>query len=522
MINFTRLAVFSLLLTNWVMSAAEIPLDSFTGTCMAMARRFPMSEESIILNAPAGQVSNWIADGYSYMLTWDGVGIEEMTQSPMQLVETDDNEVYLLNIIPSCGVPGWVRGHREGEVITIPLPQRVQEIEFDDFTYVYQVDMLRYIEGEELSPWAFEVDESVDSVCLTRTTTGWRLELPDDGSKVLGLTCANEEVQSWMGYADIMAELQPIPWNVAEVPQSPQESYAMVSENEGHLVKAAFEGGKCFLQGISPLFADSWIMGEISDGSDSVVFKSDQFLGLRNDFAVEMGLFQGAEYGLVVDEWGSEYMNYIPKAEAVFSLDSSNGSLTMSEQAVLINTSANETKCLAIYWEPSLYPQPDNAVMQPVMPMLLELSDYNTGLGYSTVVFTLSNLNAEGYVIPQQDLYYTLKIDGEYIMVEGNPHFAFGFSDYEIVQKYGSERKVRIYSPTAKTLQVELVYAPEGQEELHSPVLVVNLDASAVTSTDVCQRRVQWYDMTGCTVTSPRKGDMLIKVSNGNAKKVIY
>lgn len=484
-----------------------------------VAKKFPMAEGELITTAPEGTVTNWVVNGYSYVMSWSGVSMEENINCISQMVETEDGEIYILGILSSSQSPGWVKGTRDGDVITIPVPQRIEEILFGDVVYVYQIDVLNYIDGEPLDNFAFEVDESVNSITMTKTESGWHLDLPDNGSTILGLTCANEGEQLWSGYASIISNWSPIPWIETNAPSAPASQYAMVYDGEGRLVNVAFDANECYIQGIAGPFPKSWIKGEVTD-ENSIIFPSNQFLGISTGSGMEMGLFQGGIYGLVEDD-GYEYMNYIPQPTAVFDYDSESKTLSMKEQAVLINTSDTVTRCLNIYWEPSLYPQPIDIETIPQKPVAVEVSAYESGWGYGSITFSMTNLNEEGYVIPTEDLYFSVRFDGKPIEVNGKAMIPFGYFDYELIRKYGSEYNVRFYDENAKEAEVELICIKADGEEFHSPVLVMNLDPSAVETIGIENRGIQYFDLTGRRIMHPEAGSMVIKVVDGHSFKVI-
>lgn len=485
-----------------------------------IAKKFPMAEGEIITTAPEGTVTNWVINGYSYVMSWSGISMEENTNCISQMVETSENEVYISGILPCTTLPGWVKGTREGDVISIPVPQRVEEIQFGDVVYVYQIDVLNYIEGEPLDYFAFEVDENVNSITMTKTETGWHMDLPDNGSTILGLTCPNEGEQLWVGYANIIANWSPIPWIETNAPSAEASQFAIVYSGEGHLVNVAFDDNDCYIQGISPRFPKSWIKGEVTDGK-SIVFASNQFLGISSGYDMEMGLFQGGIFGLTTNEWGDEYMDYIPQPNAIFDYDSESKTMSMKEQAVLINTSDTVTRCLNIYWEPTFYPQPIDIDVIPQKPVATAVSSYEQGLGYGSISFTMTNLDEEGYVISPDNLYFTVRFDGVPVEINGETLIPYGYFDYDLIRKYGTEYTVMFYDKNAKQAEVELINVKPDGEEVHSPVLVMNLDPSAVETIGIENRSIQYYDLTGRRIMKPASGNMIIKVEEGRSSKVI-
>ena len=229
----------------------------------------------MITERPSGVSSIWCVDAVCYELNWNGIGIEEYENSPSEFIETGDGEIYISNLGVNALAPGWAKGTIENDQITIPLPQIVEEMNYMDVTYVYELVCLRYIDGMPLDFDAFEVAEDITSITMSKTETGWHLDLPDNGSIILGLYSPTEDL--WVGYANIIANWRPAPWELVTMPEGLTTiDYGMVADSQGYVVKGVSFDNELYLQGISSMFPESLIKGKIE--GDKAVFESNQLL----------------------------------------------------------------------------------------------------------------------------------------------------------------------------------------------------------------------------------------------------
>ncbi len=113
----------------------------------------------------------------SYAMSWSGVTTEEYWEKTSEFIEDGNGNIYISNILSTANCPGWVKGTIDGDKITIPVPQTVQMIPYGEETFCYQIDVMKYIDGAELDNYAFEVDESVSAVTMTKQEDGsWHLD----------------------------------------------------------------------------------------------------------------------------------------------------------------------------------------------------------------------------------------------------------------------------------------------------------------------------------------------------------
>lgn len=475
----------------------------------------------MITEKPSGESTLWCVDAVCYELNWNGIGIEEYENSPSEFIEPGNGEIYISNLGVNALASGWAKGTIENDLITIPLPQIVEEMDFLDVTYVYELVCLRYIDGMPLDFDAFEIAEDITSITMSKTETGWHLDLPDNGSIILGLYSPTEEI--WVGYANIIANWSPAPWDLVKLPEGVTTlDYGMISDSQGYIVKGTTDKNDIYLQGISPTFPESVIKGKI-DG-DKAIFESNQLLGINDDSFV---FFQGGAYGEVYDEYfGEYYYNYYPIENLIFDYDKETGALIVSEEkAILINTLLDGTRCLQIFWMPELLQQPANIDIELKKPKFVSIEEIDYwGEGYFT--FSLDNFNDEGYVINPHNLYFLVTIDGIPVQFENNLGFEntenlipFNYNDYYLVTKNGNKRTM-IYYEGQKKATVTLIYITPDGEKIESETLEILLDDTGIEHLSK-ESIAKYYDLFGRRINNPDKG-IYIEVKDGKSRKVLF
>lgn len=472
----------------------------------------------MITERPSGVPSIWCVDAVCYELNWNGIGIEEYENSPSEFIETGDGEIYISNLGVNALAPGWAKGTIENDQITIPLPQIVEEMNYMDITYVYELVCLRYIDGMPLDFDAFEVAEDITSITMSKTDTGWHLDLPDNGSIILGLYSPTEDL--WVGYANIIANWRPAPWELVTIPEGLTPiDYGMVADSQGFVVKGGILDNEIYLQGISSMFPESVIKGKIE--GDKAVFESNQLLGIWDSSFI---FFQGGEYGEVYDEYfGDYYYDYYPVENLTFDYNKETGSLTVNEaKAILINTELDATRLLQLFWMPQLLPQPSDIDITLKTPEFVSVDEIDYwGDGYFT--FSLDNFNDQGYVINPNNLYFFVTIDDIPFSLNGDEDsdnlIPFNYNDYYRVTKNGDKRTMLYYEGQSKAT-VTLVYIGPDGNRIESDTLTILLDTNGVENIQK-ESPAKYYDLMGRKINHPGKG-IFIEVKDGKSRKVVF
>lgn len=478
----------------------------------------------MITERPSGESSIWCVDAVCYELNWNGIGIEEYENKPSEFIETGNGEIYISNLGVNALAPGWAKGTIENDLITIPLPQIVEEMDYFDVTYVYELVCLRYIEGMPLDFDAFEVAEDITSITMSKTETGWHLDLPENGSIILGLYSPTEEI--WIGYANIIANWSPAPWELTQMPEEVTTiDYGMRADSQGYLLKGATFNDEIYLQGISSIFPESVIKGKIE--GDKAIFESNQLLGI---FDSNFVFFQGGEYGEVYDEYFNDYYyDYYPVENLMFDYNAESGSLIVKEEkAILINTELEGQRSLQIFWMPQLHQQPAVIDITLQKPELISIGEIDYwGEGYFS--FILENFNNEGYVINPNNLYFKVTIDNVPVAIEGDFGIEnseilipFNYNDYYIVTRNGNQRSI-LYLDGQKNATATLVYVGPDGERIESDTLNINLDTTGIENInkDTQNTTAKYYNLLGRGVNNPDKG-IFIEVKNGKSRKVLF
>ena len=238
-------------------------------------RRAPKSADDfpIISEQPAGELKTYLRAGNNYYVS-SGSAYRGTQSGSIDIVFAAENKVYFKNIISSRSDASWVVGtlSNDGTTITVELGQNL--------AYSASYDAGIQLAWATLSSSSVVADANVTTAVFT--IAGDVISLQNSSSSSF-LTAFWSDDASWTGTGDYESVYTPYEANVELVTlpdglipvERPIEAafYASLSdyqadnkEDVSTTVKVAVDGTSYYIQGLSHLFPESWMKGELVNG----------------------------------------------------------------------------------------------------------------------------------------------------------------------------------------------------------------------------------------------------------------
>ena len=240
------------------------------------------AKRAAIIEPEAGEHAYYRRSGMAYYYSSDYIYQTSQT-GHVEIVETSDGTIYVKDIISHLEAGTWVKGTKSGNTITIPTDQEVAYYAEADVTFT-----LNWVDSQN-SGGNLSFTKSDEST-ITFTIDGDVISLVGSSSSHFIGVCYEYEGGNyfdgegdwdtmWMlheGYVPASTDLVTPPADMTS-----ETWYSAMTTLYGDLyngkVKIGFSGNEIYIQGISSIFPDSWIMGTI-DGN-TVTFESMQYQG---------------------------------------------------------------------------------------------------------------------------------------------------------------------------------------------------------------------------------------------------
>lgn len=482
-------------------------------------------------------------------------------------VNIDGDDYYFFNILAFGVTDTYVKGHRDGDVVTLPMNQYVTYDPSHDFGYVLGALKLILVEsdGDEV-PW-YEYDPSITSMEYTVAADGsLALNLPGEAD-YLGLGMPEyvlgyyySDTLEWAGYLEYKQLYVPFSDDSVRIPDGVDVTvYSFLeTEIEGHKIDVAFDGDTLYLRGLSTYFPQATVRARIE--GDKAYIKQDEFLGIYDDtYALVTKLMYPNPDA---DPNNSNIPAYLlAPADIEYCLEIAPDRKTIRAAAnddyLLCFNAAYDKLYYLDYFEDIRILYQDNYAGTPRNPLYLRWTNqWIEYIGFTDVRFYPSNISTDETLLDNSCLFYTIYVDGSPYMFEehqgldlcGDPilmyygiteptiYLPFGYNNlYDIyVYDYGLY-DIGLYLEDIETVGVQMTYFYEGVTTVSDIVIYdiatgettiqtpetpgdpddsgidnILTDEYANPSSDV------YYDLNGRPVANPGHG---IFIRNG--KKVV-
>lgn len=425
------------------------------------------------------------------------------------VVYGDNGEVYFFNLIPNGGTDTYVKGQKEGDKVTLTLPQTLMV--HPSGAYAVNLDILKY--GKQ----TYSPTDDKNSVTFTVAEDG-TMTMDDLGSDyTLGYIYTDDN--SFAGYSAFELTIAPFNETVAEIPADAEvEQWGLVTGQSGFLVDVAIDGDDIYFGGMfAEALPDAVIKGTIvtENGKSQVKVDNRQFLGL--DYDSPCYLYFMTE-GIDTEEEYEEPEFMADDYVFVFDYDVAEKMLTPVDEEIMwvaglsdeYYYGIDEIRRIRLHYQ-------DSFAGTPSAPYGLYY--LTTDFGKNGFIFYIPAVSTTVTVLDPDYLYYRLYVNGElftfsadlYELDEDMDLIPYDFGNDNIENYGGATRWVWLFEGGIETLGVQSVYKYEGTvtESTITTLTVGSGVANAVADKEVASE--SYFDLSGRQVSAPAEGFYIVK-----------
>ena len=482
-----------------------------------------------VITSVEGRRQDMTLIGSGFYVGWDLMEYVDQ-EVATHVVYGDNDEVYIFNIMPNMPTESYVKGVKEGDKITVSLPQTV--IWDDDYEDGANVNICNFFEFEEDGELYFDyIPEESATLEFTVAEDGSMEAEGLSFEHMLGLTyCADD---MWCGYGVWDLSLVPFTGSTVTVPSDIEVSkdfwnYTCEYLGYGWPVSFAQGGEEVYFQGLSEVMPEAWVKAtvEYRETEAHVYIDQNQFVGINLGAYV----YTKCAQILVDEEYGYEYYELMPddyRFELIWDYEEETMTVKDPTVSLLFNRSNVEIDYADELYEFVLRIN-DGYEGTPANPYGLNYYDYLQDFGFSVFEFYLPALSEDGGLLNASDLSYVVYVDGEewtfdadeYMMEESLTEIPWDFDNEETILKWFGTCKhaVYLFVEGVSTLGVQSIYRYDG-EETRSEIVTIDVedldDPSAVASIGEGKKvaDVKYYDLSGRQVASPSAGIFVKRVT---------
>ena len=340
-----------------------------------------MSSAQTLVTPPSEGEPWYIAGGAFYAYTNDGfTDITGYLPQTMQ-VAIDGSDIYIQGLASAYMSKGWVKGTINGDKVTIPTGQFVGSDE----------DGNEYLNGQDVN--ATSANDPAIDIVFTYDATAGKLSL-DSQIAILESSKANSIASTyayWEGL--ILTKDEPTAPTVVTLPEGVTPlDYSLTGHDDywgasiSRPAKVALDQDTIYVNGISEILPEAWIMGIIKDGI--ATFAANQYLG---------AYYSGYSYT-------PENLYFSPNEDITMQYDATTGALTCAKYTTVDNNGVYDEVSNAV-WTKII----DKAAT-PAKPAIEELevvSKYNA----VSVMVKIPLVDTEGNAIAGSKLTYSFIVE---------------------------------------------------------------------------------------------------------------
>lgn len=486
-------------------------------------------EENGIITDVEGVRHTYYTAGHCYSLVQGVVMMQGMADGVLtEIVEGKGNEIYILNPFSKLVTDSYMKGERTGDIVTFKLPQAL----YTEAGEVYYANYMHKAPKENGNMWYEPVDEA-DNVITYKIQDGkWMMQGTAEGEYILGLASKDGK---WSYFGDYGISYQLFEQEPETAPQDvPNVQWAMTYNNTGKFVDVKNDNGTIWIQGIANALPTGWVKGHVKDGK--VEFRNFQYLGYSENLGVTT-FFAGA---IPVYEWNeslqrNEVVDYQIPETILMDYDAASNTIS-TKDVVMLSASLDQLYAIEMYEEPMFRLQPADISLIPVKPEITFFMPFDPAMGFGGIIETISNLNADGYLLDADNMYYRYLLDNEPHVftpedIEGLEEdmelVPFNFNDMlGMILATGTEHQWIFMFEGFDNIGVQSVYVDsKSGEEYVSEIATMAVSGISGTTSDKTVS-TEWYDLQGNRVSRPSKGIYIQKTitadGNTNARKIMF
>lgn len=474
--------------------------------------------------------------GMAYGYNWlTGLISEPLDGSVHDITIEENGDVYMQYPISFFfqGQNNYIKGHLDGNVITIQLPQliNIEELHDDDgnvtetyYDYALKLEF-RHSEEDGDTGWYYACEDQIyqfrlnDDGTLTSLTPDYMIGQcnwmeSDTNPGIFGW--------SWQGNGDFVDKELILEDKELEVPSEAEfESWTLVDGFNARTLPVAFLNDKVY---IKEIFTDQGAQGAIvgSMNGDKITFDSDQYLGISL-MNMHTAYFMGGHIEKVEVE-GLEYDNFVNDGSLVLDYDRDRKVMNTESGAFSI-TSSDKKMWYTMTNHPYISVPNPNAVVTRLYPPRIDTfypaeDDYE-----AEMLFAVSAVDPDKNILDPERYFFELIMDDEV--------FTFCSDEYELPEgmtemtevpvnytsdnaydfyAYGTNHGIVIYPQGYENLGIRTLY--KGDSTVYSDITWAPGYESGVKdwAEDSKETEVRYYTIDGIPAVTHEHG-LFIRVA---------
>lgn len=480
----------------------------------------PISEEPI-LDTPKGKISNWSRQCGGYLVLDDIVFATRDNGGAVQIVEGDDNTVYLSHPTSTVLIPGWLKGTKdENGKITIPGGQAVySEVTEEGVTESVYVVAMQYVETED-GGYHYPTADGEYSFVLS---DGQYVSANPDIA--LGLCYWENGEMIWSGYGDDYIVLSEVKTPANSVPDNLDFSAWVLRPSElwGWSVDVAIDGDDIYIKGLAENMPDHTAVGKIK--GDMVTFPEGQLLGF-NDLQHWAFLYGGYE-DEVWDDYDEEYVYIqLPEGDLTMQYDSANKHFRAENSVLLscVDCTDNYSNAATFYYaeNPTITFETRDPYAKPLNPDGLFVEPYDDYFENGAIYFSIPIFDVDGCLLDVSNLYYYVYFDDELYTFYPDEYPLFkepvtlmpcNYNDYGWIVSSGPFKAVYYFMDGVSSFGIQSVYYQKMEDgstlELKSDIVKCDIITDGIEKVETANDGISssvYFDISGRVVNNPSKG----------------
>lgn len=431
-----------------------------------------------------------------------------------EVVFADDGDVYFKNYISvlASTLEVWIRGHADGQTVTIDLPQVV-------YAQPEQDGQITYYQGYALDDLYNTAEPALPEVSQNQSITFNRDgdKLTQTDNRILGVCLESEGQLGFTGYGDGECVYTPFTLVPQTLPEGLEtEPWTLTTDNGSWPVRVAFDGDTVYVVGAIQDIPEAAVIGTIN--GKKITFERNQFMGVYADtYYIYFMPIKGQS---LIDKL---VLNYDAEAK---KMDGSRA------DGFAVNASTDTFFALAAYKDIHLfYQEPIVGAVMPQSPQNVTFTVLPESLwayiGVSELRFDLSALSADGRLVDSANVYYSVYTDDDQLYTfdpDNAPKLGkeetmipLDYNDTYTFFVDGAMHNIYFDFDTVGRIGVQSIYRADG-EEMRSPI-IYNDGTEKVESIVADSQAAVYYNLTGRRV-EPTHG-IYIRFKDGKATKII-
>lgn len=507
--------------------AKRFPAAKASVVAPATARhnQAPKRDAEIISEQPAGKLMLMKRSGIDVIPFYGTPTPAAYNNKGTYVVMGDDGNVYFKSYVTDMANGGtWVKGVKNGDLVTISLPQVSCHLWYHDKEFTYYLYAMKKTIVTATDEWTGEIytyqswvpDSSVTSISY-RMGADSSLTLDSATPDSLLLGGVLDEDGTWPGYGDMNCTFEPFYETPNSLPKGVETTdfvlgnYSAYGEKTQRLISGAIANDTLYIKGFANILPQGVLKAKI-EGSKAVM-PTGQFLGVDSVYST-LCYAKASSYELNNDEGWITVYNY-EAPEVTFDYDADKGLFAADTNAILVNAGKDEI----LFHECYLKPFFRRYVEQPTVPALPELTSftpYDEKWKYGWISFYLRHEDGEGNYINPANLSFRIYLDDDTEPYEftletedGNTvtttDIPYNYSDDNIIGGGDDYHTVYYSMSDFEKMGVQSVYKSQGVEKTSDIVYTTTLGLKSVEDKSDA-RSVTYYNLSGSRVTAPASG----------------